>query len=276
MKRLLLSTAASLSLAFTAAPALAQEETQPGSDQLAQMGEMFAGLFTSEPLTAEQEARLPAAQGLIETMLPDGFYAKMMGEMMSSTLQPLMSMISGPQAANMILGGRLNVEPSVTEALSEDEKIELATLLDPSFAERGSMMQNMLQDIMVETAVMIEPGFKQGMAKAYAVRFDDAQLADIAAFFETPTGAHYARENIRLMADPQVMSASMQAMPAMMQQFGDLGAKMEEAMAALPPERGVEDLNQAERDRMAELLGVEESSLDAMVNAPAGSPDEAY
>lgn len=268
MKRTLIAATAGLSLALANAPASAQQSSQPDSEQLEEMGEMFAGLFTTEPLTAEQEARLPAATALIEVMMPKGFYAEMMSEMMTSTMGPMLGMLSGAQGAEIVLGSRLNVDPEVTAALSDEEKAELARLLDPSFEQRGTVVQDIIQDMMVEAAVLIEPGFKEGMAKAYAIRFDDAQLSDIGAFFETPTGSVYARENMRLMADPQVMSASMQAMPAMMQQLGDLGAKMEAAMAALPPQRDVTDLDADQRARMAELLGVDAASLDNVVVPP--------
>lgn len=278
MKRVLLAAASALSLAAVPAPALSQASApssqEPNPQQIEKMGDIFAGLFTSEPLTAEQEARLPAAKALIDVMMPEGFYADMMSDMMSSTMGPVLDMIAGAGAAEMVIDSRLMVEPEVTAALSDAEKTELAALLDPAFGERGVVLQSMVNDIMLEAAVLIEPGFREGMAKAYAIRFDEPQLADIAAFFATPTGRLYAQENIKLMADPQVMSASMQAMPAMMQQFGDMGARMEEAMAALPPERNVSDLSAEERSRMAQLLGVDEASLGEVVSPTAPRDNE--
>ena len=273
MKRFLIAAASGLALVATGAPAIAQSPAEPSAQQLEEMGDMFAGMFTSEPLTAEQEARLPTARALIDVMMPEGFYADMISEMMSSTMMPLLDMMSGPGAVDLVLGSRLLVEPEVTAALSQEEKAELARLLDPAFDERGSIMQDIMGDIMLEAAILIEPGFKEGMAKAYAIRFNEAQLADIGAFFATPTGRLYAQENIKLMADPQVMSASMQAMPAMMQQFGDMGAQMEAAMAALPPERDLADFSAEERARMAQILGTDEASLDEIVSpTPVGAP----
>lgn len=265
MKRFLLAAGTALSLIATSAPAIAQSSGEPSAAELEGMGEMFAGLFTSKPLSEEQEARVPAAMALIDVMMPEGFYADMMSEMMSSTMGPMLEIMSGAGGAELILGSRLMVDPQVTEALSGDEKTELAALLDPAFNQRGSVMQSLMNDLMVEAAVLIEPGFKEGMAKAYAVRFDEAQLAEIATFFATPTGTLYAQENIKLMADPQVMSASMQAMPQMMQQFGDLGAQMEAAMAALPPERDLMDMNAEQRARMAQILGVDAAELGEYV-----------
>lgn len=71
-----------------------------------------------------------------------------------------------------------------------------------------------------------------------------------------------------LFADPQVMQAMMQAMPAMMSGLGDLDAAMIEAMAALPAQRGYDDLSAAERARLAELLDVQAESLPDLVKPP--------
>ena len=114
----------------------------------------------------------------------------------------------------------------------------------------------------------MEAPMREGLSKAYAVRFDEGQLADIAAFFATPTGREYARESMALFADPQVMQASMQALPAMMNGFGDIESAMREAMAALPAERGYGDLTGAQRQRMAELLDVDPAQLADLVNPP--------
>ena len=270
MKRILLSAGAGLALAFTPIAAAAQSE-EPSSEELVAMGNMFAETFTTEPLTEEQQARVPAAQAIIDLMMPEGFYAEMMGETMTSALEPMMTMISGPNGAQLTIVGRLSSESEALGELNDEEKLELATLLDPGFAERGPMMQRMMADVMREVAIAIEPGFRAGMANAYAVRFDAQQLSDIAAFFETPTGAVFARENIMLMTDPQVMSASMQAMPAMMEQFGNLGAELEAAMAELPAERGIDEMSAEERERMADLLGTDVEFLAQIINPPSDS-----
>lgn len=185
-----------------------------------------------------------------------------------------MAMLSGASGADIALGGRLSVDPEVRAALSDEQKIELATMLDPGFAERGTIMQTIMNDMMLEVAVALEPGFREGMAKAYAVRFDADQLDDIAEFFATPTGEIFARENIKLTTDPQVMSASMQAMPAMMEQFSNLGGELEAAMEELPAERDLADLNAAERARIAELLNLDDTALEEAVNPPLTAAGE--
>ncbi|MEM8725049.1 MAG: DUF2059 domain-containing protein [Pseudomonadota bacterium] len=273
IKRTIFATTASLAL-LAGAPLAAQDGSETveseefSQDDADAIGAMLGGVFTAVPLTAEQQARLPKSEALMAMMMPEGFYAELMSEMMGSTLEPMMAMISGEGGASLLLGTRLNLDPEEYSSLSGEEKVEIAQMLDPGFSERGRVMQEFLGNIMVDVASDIEPGFRAGMAKAYAVRFNDSQLDDLGAFFATPTGQIFATENMKLMADPQVMSATMEAMPQMMQRFGSLEAAMESAMESVPAERSVDELDAAERARLAELLGVGEGELNDLVAAP--------
>ena len=253
-----------------AVPAAAQEDPEhsqsamsPG--ELDEFAGMMASLFQTEPLTEEQNARLPAAQAVVGEMMPDGFYGEMMAGMMDKMLRPMLTMFSQPE---FVLGARLTVDAEAIEALEEAEQAELTAMLDPAYEARGDAMVAVLTSRMGGMFTAMEGPMREGLSKAYAVRFDDAQLADIAAFFATPTGGEYARESMALFADPQVMQASMQALPAMMNGFGDIESAMREAMAALPAERGYGDLTGAQRQRMAELLDVDPAQLGDLVNPP--------
>ena len=260
-----------------AVPAAAQEDLEhsesamsPG--ELDEFAGMMAGLFHTEPLTEEQNARLPAAQAVVGEMMPDGFYGEMMAGMMDKMLRPMLTMFSQPE---FVLGARLTVDAEAIEALEEAEQAELTAMLDPAYQARGDAMVAVLTSRMGGMFTAMEGPMREGLSKAYAVRFDDAQLADIAAFFATPTGGEYARESMALFADPQVMQASMQALPAMMSGFGDIESAMREAMAALPAERGYGDLTEAQRERMAELLDVDPAQLADLVNPPKSMDDAA-
>lgn len=282
MKRLISRTLPALALVL-AAPTLAQdaaedaameadagseEDAAMGEDPMAAMADLFGGMFEADELTEAQEARLPAATALVSTMMPDGFYAEMMDEMMDSMMGPMMSMFSGETGAMLVIGSRINAGNQAAEGLSPEEKIELAKILDPAFAQRGMVIEAMMSDLMKEAAIAIEPAYREGLSRAYAVRFDDAQISDIAGFFATPTGSVYATENMKLMADPQVMSASMQAVPAMMSQFGDMAARIEEQMAELPPENSYEALSEAQRARLSELLRIAPADLSDAIKPP--------
>ncbi|MDY7097339.1 MAG: DUF2059 domain-containing protein [Pseudomonadota bacterium] len=292
MKRIL-AAASAISLTCSApvfAQDMAEEEVNlaesadvadsSGQDEaLAEVMKMFGGLFQAKELTAEQEARLPASTQLVTTMMPEGFYAEMMGDMMDGMMGPMLSMMSGETGAMLVIGSRLTADQEKLDALSAEEKIELATILDPGFAERGAVMQDVIGEMMTQAATAIEPAFREGLSRAYAVRFSETQLSDIATFFETPTGSVFATENMKLMADPQVMSASMQALPAMMQQMGGMQAQMEEAMAALPAENAYEDLSEVQRARLSELSGIAPADLADSVSPPkpaGGFEDEDY
>ena len=260
-----------------AVPAAAQEDPEhsqsamsPG--ELDEFAGMMASLFQTEPLTEEQNARLPAAQAVVGEMMPDGFYGEMMAGMMDKMLRPMLTMFSQPE---FVLGARLTVDAEAIEALEEAEQAELTAMLDPAYQARGDAMVAVLTSRMGGMFTAMEGPMREGLSKAYAVRFDDAQLADIAAFFATPTGGEYARESMALFADPQVMQASMQALPAMMSGFGDIESAMREAMAALPAERGYGDLTEAQRKRMAELLDVDPAQLADLVNPPKSMDDAA-
>ncbi|OAN83635.1 hypothetical protein A8B77_05175 [Erythrobacter sp. EhN03] len=260
-----------------AVPAAAQEDPEhsqsamsPG--ELDEFAGMMASLFQTEPLTEEQNARLPAAQAVVGEMMPDGFYGEMMAGMMDKMLRPMLTMFSQPE---FVLGARLTVDAEAIEALEEAEQAELTAMLDPAYQARGDAMVAVLTSRMGGMFTAMEGPMREGLSKAYAVRFDDAQLADIAAFFATPTGGEYARESMALFADPQVMQASMQALPAMMSGFGDIESAMREAMTALPAERGYDDLTEAQRKRMAELLDVDPAQLADLVNPPKSMDDAA-
>ena len=260
-----------------AVPAAAQEDPEHSESAMSpgdldEFAGIMAGLFQTEPLTEEQNARLPAAQAVVGEMMPDGFYGEMMAGMMDKMLRPMLTMFSQPE---FVLGARLTVDAEAIEALEEAEQAELTAMLDPAYQARGDAMVAVLTSRMGGMFTAMEGPMREGLSKAYAVRFDDAQLADIAAFFATPTGGEYARESMALFADPQVMQASMQALPAMMSGFGDIESAMREAMAALPAERGYGDLTEAQCERMAELLDVDPAQLADLVNPPKSMDDAA-
>lgn len=272
-----------LSLALSA-PAMAQDivmgeiegevaiddaEADGAMDEAAVLA-MMSGLFQAEPLTAEQEARLPAATAIVATMMPEGFYGELMGDVMEKTMRPMMAMFSEP---DFLLASRLTLDEAALAELSDAEKQELLTMLDSAWDQRADTMVDALISNMGGAFAAVEPPVRAGLAKAYAVRFDEAQLADISAFFATPTGGEFARQSMALFADPQVMGATMEAMPEMIGSFTEMETAMEAALESLPAERDYADLSMAQRARMADLLGVEPDALDDMV-IPHGEGEE--
>lgn len=249
-------------------PAPADKAADPGNSEKKNMAEFAAfmgGLFQAEPLTAEQEARLPAAQAVVGAMMPKGFYGKMMSDMMDRMMRPMMSMLAKPEFQ---LTSRLDMDSDAIEKLGAARAAEAIRILDPAYDRRAEAAMGVISGKLGGAFGPMEEPMREGLAKAYAARFDKAQLADIAAFFATPTGSTYARESMALFSDPRVMQASMKALPQMLSGFGDMEAAMNQAMASLPAERAYSDLSASERQRLAEILNVSPSRLPEIVRPP--------
>ena len=276
MKKIGVSLALGVLSLTLSAPAMAQDivtgeiegevaiddaETDGAMDEAAVLA-MMSGLFQAEPLTAEQEARLPVATAIVATMMPEGFYGELMRDMMEKTMRPIMAMFSEP---DFLLASRLTLDEAAIAELGDAEKKELLTMLDPAWDQRADTMVNAIVANMGGAYAAVEPPVRAGLAKAYAVRFDEAQLADISSFFATPTGGEFARQSMALFADPQVMGATLEAMPEMIGSFTEMETSMEAALESLPAERDYADLSAAQRARMADLLGVEPDALGDMV-----------
>ena len=269
MRKLIRTTIAIAALA-AANPLFAQdvdsdESASSTPERMEEFAGLMAGLFQTEPLTSEQQSRLPMAEAVVGQMMPEGFYGKMMGDMMDKMVRPMVSMFATPE---FILASRLEVEQEAIAQLGETEQVEILSMLDPAYDQRVDVILDVLTGKMGGMFSAMEGPMRDGLSKAYAVRFDENQLNDISAFFATPTGGVYAKESMALFSDPQVMQASMQALPAMMSGFGDMESSMKEAMVSLPAERAYADLTSAERSRLAELLDVDADSLGEIVKPP--------
>ena len=271
MKRIV-AAIASAALLIGLAPAAAQDGAS--DEDFAALGTLMQSMYEAEPLTSEQEARLPQAGALVDKILPEGAYAKMMQDMFEQMLEPITSMMpeTMPPAA---IARALGAPAETIEALGAAEQAEITKLIDPVFARRSDVVMEYMLGEMSGMVAQMEPGMRRGLSRAYAKRFTLEEMVDIEAFFATPTGARYATESMLVFTDPQTMAGSMEAMPAMMAQMPQMMGGIEEAMAALPPQRGFADLSEMERSRLATLLGTTVPELrDGMEAAEAESEGE--
>ena len=248
---------------------------QPGvdKDNLDAAFEMMRTMFETEPLTPDEERRVPAARSLVDTIMPAGFYGDMMGEMMDGTLRPMFAMFSGP---DFVIAERTGKDMSDLEDLSEEDREQLAAILDPAYDQRGEAMMDAMMTMLTGTFAVIEEPIKEGLSRAYARRFTSDQMTEIADFFATDTGALYATESMKLFADPEVMGASMKAMPAVFAQMGDMTEAMQAAEAELPAKRSYADLTPQQRTTATRLLGITEDELrNALDTADAAARERA-
>lgn len=280
MKRALMAAPISLVL-MTAAPLAAQDdnveevmieegEMPEGGMPMGGLLSMFGEMFKVEPLTAEQETRIPAAMSVAEKMMPDGTMATMINQMFDQFMGPIFGM--GPPPTKRIVNRGLGIYDL---DLTDEQMTELATLIDPAWEEREKLEKEAVPKLMAAVMTAVEPSIRKGVAEAFAVRFDDAELGQLDAFFGTEVGAKFARESYAMAMDPRVFSKSFEALPQVMGMMEDLKSTVDQATADLPPVREFGDLSKKEKARVAELTGYSVEEIEEMLAAYAAE-DAAY
>lgn len=284
--RFLLASCAGLSLASAPVTLAAQDAEAPAGevmvddpaagdepDTMEQAMAMLGAMFPAEPLTAEQQARLPAAQGLIAKIIPEGTMGEMIDKMMGGVLGPIMA--AAPDGATTTLAKQIGTEPYALD-LTEEQAGELASLFDPAWAERQKRELAAFPIIMKEMVTLMEPGMRKAMSELYAIRFSATELAEIDAFFSTGTGGRYARESFLMASDPRIMASTMEALPALMGSIGDIEKRMAESTADLPAKRAFAELTAAEKAKVAEMTGITVEEIESNLEMLNFGVEEAF
>ena len=298
MKRFALSTALGSLAMATAQPALAQSTEEPptlvipayqpeaeeddvdvdvslfeGEDDaggdaesdamaMAMVTMLLSSMFEPEPLTEEAEARLPMASSVAASLVPEGVYGEMMGQMMDSFLAPIFKMANTEGGmSNSALAAYTGIAVETIDALTDEQRTELTDIFDPVYQTREQAKFDGIVSGVNTLFGVLEPGVRDGLARAYASKFEASELADLQAFFATPVGAKYASQSLLLSADPQVISGMMETIPSLIEQLPALKESFENAEAGLPEPRRYDDLTPSEQRRAAELLGVDQPTL---------------
>lgn len=269
IKRILLATPATLAL-VAANPLTAQDdnakpvkttstEAPPAADPMMGMGAIFGELFKVDPLTAEQEARMPVAENVAAQLMPEGALADVLKTMISDIMSPIMEM--GPPPTKRILTKGLGYDAYFSD-MTDEQMEEVASLLDPSWKERAEREKNAIPEVIEEVANLMEPGVRKAMAEIFAIKFEADELAGLQSFFSTDLGAKYAREYFTMATDKRMIGASFEAMPQIMTKAGDLKAVVEQATADLPEPRDYSELTAAQQAKVRDLTGL----TDAQIN----------
>jgi hypothetical protein len=255
-----LAGAAALSLASV--PAVAQEE--PGMAELAPLGSMFE----VEPLTPEQEARLPLARQIVQKVLPEGAMMDVMGSAFDGMLGPLMELAN--EDTSTALAGALGYS---AEELSLDDAAtaEVLGIVDPAWRDRNAAISSMTQTMMSDMMTRMEPVMRDVMGELYAIYFTQDELRDIDAFFDTESGLSFARQSYAMAGDPRIMAAMFADPELIFGSIAQMPVMMEEAMAGIPAARGFSDLSKADKSRLNQLTGLSEQELESAMNAAAAA-----
>jgi hypothetical protein len=206
-------------------------------------------------------SRLAIARATVDFVFPAGTYARVMDRTLNSLIQPMMDGFGKIPLRDLAGLGGLSADQ--VAAIGPGTLREIMEIIDPVFDRRTKAMVAGLYHEMGGMMIDFEPTMRDGLAHAFARRFTTQQLCDMNAFFATPSGKAYAAESMTIYTDPDVTGAMQAFLPRMMKQMPDLIRKVEAATADLPRRRAIKDLSPADRKRLAELLGVDESDLKA-------------
>ncbi len=224
------------------------------------MAELMA-MFAVEPLTQEQAERLPVAQSIINQMMPEGSFSEVMGSVYDQIVGPIMANATQVRIGEVATPLGLAADEI---SLTDEQLAEAIAILDPVRDERTARMSAVMPGFMQEMMAVMEPPMRKAMAEAYAVQFNEQELADIAAFFDTASGLTFARKSLTMSSDPRIIAASFEAMPQIMAATQNMEKTFANAAADLPAVRTFAELNSAEQARLSELLGIPADELAAM------------
>jgi hypothetical protein len=172
---------------------------------------VLAQVAPAAPATAGavDPARLAAARALIDVLMPPATREQMMQGMMT------------PMLANLRRGMEEN--PQFAASIGRDPRVK--TMFDQFMTRQEARTTQLMRAAL--------PGMVPAMAAAYARRFDVAQLQEIRAFFETPTGRTYMQASFTIMSDLDVAAWQRQLMAQSMGHVQEDVAAFAKQVAAL-------------------------------------------
>lgn len=203
--------------------------------------------------------RLAAAKVTVDAIFPPGTYARIMKTSMDAVMGPMMDGMKDMPLRQ--LAGMTGLKDDALSKLGDGTIREVLTIVDPAFDQRMQVTTRVMMDEMSGMMAQFEPGFREGLSRAYAKRFSVVQLSELNRFFATSTGALYASESMTIFTDPEVLAKMQEMIPQMLTEMPAITAKVETATAGIPKPKRPEDLSPAQRSKLARLLGISEREL---------------
>ncbi|QTD54623.1 DUF2059 domain-containing protein [Parasphingorhabdus cellanae] len=219
MKKFFAVTVSSLALALST-PATAQNTDTPD---------------TAETETAPIDpARLEAAKSTVDYLFPLGTYERMMKGTMDQMMDQMMMSMGNMRMGDLAGAGGV-ARDDMPDGMGDKTLAEMATEMDPAYAERTKISTKVIMDEMVDLMITMEPAVREALTNIYARKFTVGQLTEMNDFFATDTGSAFARDYMMVFVDPEMMQSMMTMVPEMMQAMPDIMKKVEAATAHLPP-----------------------------------------
>ncbi len=193
---------------------------------------MSPAIAAETPVVAAAPAKLKLAEEVVMQLVPPGTFKRMMDEIANGGLiEEIMSMDMGELMGMM---GPEVAGAEGAEAMKGQTLMDLAGEKDPHFKERLDIMSKVMFQELGTLLVKIEPEVRTAMAKIYARKFDDKQLADMSGFFATPSGTAFAKSFMMSTYEKEMLGASMKSIPVLIEGMPAIMKKVEAATAHLP------------------------------------------
>ena len=290
MKKLLISTALGSLAAVSAQPVMAQESDTPpvavsvvridDADRDADTDDVWFEDDSDEAGGKDDAMAMAMVTAMLSSMFEaeplEGIYGEMMGQMIDSFLAPIFKMANTEGGMSTSdLATYTGLAQETVEALTDEQRAELTDIFDPVYQSREQAKFDGIISGVNTLFGVLEPGVRDGLARAYASKFEASELAELESFFATPVGAKYASQSLLLNADPQVISGMMDTIPSLIEKLPMLTESFENAADGLPEPRRYDDLTPSEQRRAAEMLGIDQSTLRESMAAAEAMEDEA-
>lgn len=228
-------------------------------------------IFEVDKLPPVDPARLALARQTTGALIPSGSLEKMLDNMYGKIFKAVMEQAGG--MSDMMLSIKTGVDSETIAALDADTKAKIVNILDPNRKAREEQVMAVVKPLISEVLRDLEAPMRDGMAHAYSRKFTAAHLGDMNSFFATPAGSAFAGEWMALQADPEVMIAMIKAVPPLIEKFIGRAPELEGKFKALPKERGLADLNDAELSSLAKLMKVDVATLKENRDMWSGGAD---
>jgi hypothetical protein len=215
---------------------------------------------------APDPASVAIGRSIAAKLLPDGSYQKVMrgslGHMMDGVTQQMMSM---PMAQIIRMSG---LSPAQAPKMGTATMHQIMEIVDPAFEQRMHIMMPMMMEQIGQLMTRYEPQMRDGLAEAYARHLTLAQLTDLDRFLQTPSGSAYAAQAMQIQTDPALVAKMQAFLPDLFKAMPDIMQKVQAATANLPKPKTAADLTEADREKLAKLLGVDPAKLKTSAKEP--------
>jgi len=232
----------------------------------------FTGANAQAPAAQQAAAvsteQIALARKVAARVLPEGAYRTVMRGAFNGMVGNMMSQMLDVPVRRFVAAAGLP-EKDLAK-LGETTTRQIMAIIDPAYEQRMKITMQAMMDGMGDLLAKMEPDIREGLAEAYASRFSIAQLGELDHFFATPTGTAFAGQQFTIMTDPALIQRMQSIMPTMIQALPDMMKKAQAATASLPKPKTAADLTDADRARLATLLGVSPSDL----NRPSKEPSK--